>query len=69
MAEPETRRRAPRLSPSDERDLAARLREEKVSDREMDHAIRTTRQRLDVLEGMMNKRKTQPADESIRIDL
>ncbi|KAJ5378692.1 hypothetical protein N7509_011811 [Penicillium cosmopolitanum] len=70
MAEPEASRRAPRLSPSEERDLAARLREEKVSDREMDHAIRTTRQRLDVLEEMMNKRKTQQsADESIRVEL
>lgn len=70
MAEPEASRRAPRLSPSDERDLAARLREEKVSDREMDHAIRTTRQRLDVLEEMMNKRKPQQtADESNRVEL
>ncbi|KAK5789225.1 hypothetical protein VI817_008349 [Penicillium citrinum] len=70
MAEPEASRRTPRVSPADQRDFAARLSEEKVSDREMDHAIRTTRQRLDILEEMMNKRNNrQPTDESIRVEL
>lgn len=50
-------RRSSRASPADERDLIARLREEQVSDREMDHAIRTTRERLDVLEQMMSNRR------------
>ncbi|KAJ5794655.1 hypothetical protein N7457_001254 [Penicillium paradoxum] len=52
-----------RASAADERELAARLREEKVSNREMDHAIRTTRERLEVLEEMMGKRKAQWATE------
>lgn len=70
MPEPQASRKTPRVNTADEHDLAARLREEKVSDREMDHAIRTTRQRLDILEEMMDKRKThQPADESIRVEL
>ncbi|OGE57381.1 hypothetical protein PENARI_c002G05223 [Penicillium arizonense] len=64
--EPHPPRRSSGGNAADERELASRLREEKVSDREMDHAIRTTRQRLDVLEEMMNKRKTQWEDESIR---
>jgi hypothetical protein len=51
--------RSTRVSPADERDLMARLREEQVSDREMDHAIRTTRQRLDILEQMMSNRKAE----------
>ncbi|CAG8920335.1 unnamed protein product [Penicillium salamii] len=51
-------------SASNERELASRLRDEKVSDREMDHAIRTTRQRLDVLEEMMSKRKVQWDDDA-----
>ncbi|KAJ5702480.1 hypothetical protein N7488_010028 [Penicillium malachiteum] len=54
---PQPGQKAPRVSVADERDLVARLREEKVSDREMDHAIRTTRQRLDILEEMMNNRR------------
>lgn len=58
-------RRAFRVNTADEHDLFARLREERVSDREMDHAIRTTRQRLETLEEMMNKRKTQ----SLPVDL
>ncbi|KAJ5926984.1 hypothetical protein N7516_008757 [Penicillium verrucosum] len=57
--EPHPSRRSSGVSTSDERELAARLREEKISDREMDHALRTTRQRLDVLEEMMGKRKAQ----------
>lgn len=65
--EPHPPRRSSGGNAADERELASRLREEKISDREMDHAIRTTRQRLDVLEEMMNKRKTQwEVDESIR---
>ncbi|KAJ5933825.1 hypothetical protein N7454_006154 [Penicillium verhagenii] len=54
---PEPTHKAPRVNVADERDLVDRLREEKVSDREMDHAIRTTRQRLDILEEMMNNRR------------
>ncbi|KAJ5271599.1 hypothetical protein N7524_004868 [Penicillium chrysogenum] len=57
--EPHPSRRSSGASTSDERELAARLREEKISDREMDHALRTTRQRLDVLEEMMGKRRAQ----------
>jgi hypothetical protein len=64
-------RRSPRVSPADERDLIARLREEQVSDREMDHAIRTTRQRLDTLEQMMSNRKAErmPPGEPVRSEL
>jgi hypothetical protein len=63
--------RSSRVSPADERDLIARLREEQVSDREMDHAIRTTRQRLDILEQMMSNRKAErmPAGEPVRSEL
>ncbi|CAI7626463.1 unnamed protein product [Penicillium glandicola] len=57
--EPHPSRRSYGASTSEERELAARLREEKISDREMDHALRTTRQRLDVLEEMMGKRRAQ----------
>jgi hypothetical protein len=37
----------------------------------MDHAIRTTRQRLDVLEQMMSNRKAErmPAGEPVRSEL
>ncbi|KAJ5177048.1 uncharacterized protein N7482_002925 [Penicillium canariense] len=52
-------RRSTRASPADERDLIARLREEQVSDRDMDHAIRTTRQRLDILEEIMSNRRVE----------
>lgn len=58
--EPHASRRSSQVNVANERELAAQLREEKVSDREMDHAIRTTRQRLDILEQMMNNRKAQP---------
>ncbi|KAJ5287260.1 hypothetical protein N7478_002946 [Penicillium angulare] len=54
---PEPNHKTPRVNVGDERELIARLREEKVSDREMDHAIRTTRERLDILEEMMNNRR------------
>ncbi|KAJ5573590.1 uncharacterized protein N7459_008017 [Penicillium hispanicum] len=57
--EPHASRRSSNVKAADERELAARLREERVSDREMGHAIRTTRQRLDILEQMMNNRKAQ----------
>lgn len=48
-----------------------KLSENKLSDREMDHAIRTTRERLDTLEEMLNKRKAQwtVAEESIPHEL
>ncbi|KAJ5343244.1 uncharacterized protein N7506_003068 [Penicillium brevicompactum] len=68
--EPHPSRRSSGSSAANERELASRLREEKVSDREMDHAIRTTRQRLDVLEEMMSKRKVQwDADEPVKSEL
>jgi hypothetical protein len=68
--EPHASRRSSRVSSSDEREFAARLREEKVSHSEMDHAIRTTRQRLDVLEEMMGKRTAQlEVDESAKSEL
>ncbi|KGO78028.1 Uncharacterized protein PITC_025560 [Penicillium italicum] len=68
--EPHPSRRSSGASASDERELAARLREEKISDREMDHALRTTRQRLDVLEEMMGKRKAQwEVEESVKSEL
>lgn len=70
-ADAQASRRSSRVNPADERDLIARLREEQVSDREMDHAIRTTRQRLDILEQMMSNRKAErmPAGEPIRSEL
>lgn len=69
--EPRASRKSSSVNAADERELAARLREEKVSDHEMDHAIRTTRQRLDVLEEMMNNRNSQrlPDDKPIRSEL
>ncbi|KAJ5199227.1 hypothetical protein N7491_000216 [Penicillium cf. griseofulvum] len=68
--EPHPSRRSSGVSMSDERELAERLREEKVSDREMDHALRTTRQRLEVLEEMMDRRKAHwKVDESIKSEL
>lgn len=64
-------RRSSHASPADERDLIARLREEQVSDREMDYAIRTTRERLDILEQMMSNRRADrmPAGEPVRSEL
>ncbi|KAJ5986526.1 hypothetical protein N7451_010891 [Penicillium sp. IBT 35674x] len=62
--------KAPRVNVADELDLIDRLREEKVSDREMDHAIRTTRQRLDILEEMMNNRRAdRDPQEPLRSEL
>lgn len=71
MPETHAGHRSFRVNAADERELVARLREEKVSDREMDHAIRTTRQRLETLEEMMNKRKAQPVpdDPPLRAEL
>ncbi|KAK4868120.1 hypothetical protein LT330_007318 [Penicillium expansum] len=68
--EPHPSRRSSGASTSGERELAARLREEKISDREMDHALRTTRQRLEVLEEMMGKRKAQwEVEEPVKSEL
>ncbi|KAJ5165011.1 uncharacterized protein N7500_006841 [Penicillium coprophilum] len=68
--EPHTSRRSYGFSASDERELAERLQEEKVSDREMNHALRTTRQRLEVLEEMMGKRQAQwKVDDSVKSEL
>ncbi|KAJ5134685.1 hypothetical protein N7476_002110 [Penicillium atrosanguineum] len=63
MPEAHPTRKASQVNVADELNLIDRLREEKASDRDMDHAIRTTRQRLDILEEIMNKRKVQPAPE------
>ncbi|KAL1962589.1 hypothetical protein VTN77DRAFT_9382 [Rasamsonia byssochlamydoides] len=41
------------------KDLAGRLDEVRMTEREMDHAIRVTRERLDILEEIVNKRKDQ----------
>ncbi|KAJ6107345.1 hypothetical protein N7523_008668 [Penicillium sp. IBT 18751x] len=69
--EAHTTRKTSRINVADELDLVDRLREEKASDREMDHAIRTTRQRLDILEEMMNKRRVHstPDGEPVRAEL
>ncbi|KAL4788110.1 hypothetical protein BJX76DRAFT_353665 [Aspergillus varians] len=42
-----------------ERELKDSLSEETLSDREMDHAIRTTRERLDTLERILSKRRSE----------
>ncbi|KAL5342873.1 hypothetical protein BJX70DRAFT_238796 [Aspergillus crustosus] len=65
----------PRISrngrrPQNERDLKHSLEEETLSNREMDHAIRSTRERLDTLERILSKRKSQStAEESTREEL
>lgn len=41
------------------KDMAARLREEKMSEREVEDAIRVTQERLDVLKGVVEKKKQQ----------
>ncbi|KAL3465874.1 hypothetical protein BJX64DRAFT_45395 [Aspergillus heterothallicus] len=46
--------------PQAERELKDALAEDTLSDREMDHAIRTTRERLDTLERILSKRRSQP---------
>ncbi|RDW78708.1 GRAM and VASt domain-containing protein [Aspergillus mulundensis] len=45
-----------------ERELKDSLSEETLSDREMDHAIRSTRERLDTLERILSKRRSQPTE-------
>ncbi|PYH41976.1 uncharacterized protein BP01DRAFT_142402 [Aspergillus saccharolyticus JOP 1030-1] len=55
-----------------ERALASKLSEEKMSDLEMDHAIRSTRERLDALEKILSTRRSdaKPVDgESIHREL
>ncbi|KAL4870590.1 hypothetical protein BDV12DRAFT_165862 [Aspergillus spectabilis] len=76
MAIPKVSRQSePRISrsnrrPQNERDLRDSLEEETLSDREMDHAIRSTRERLDTLERILTKRRSQsPAEESTREEL
>ncbi|KAI9044315.1 GRAM domain containing [Aspergillus affinis] len=59
--ESQTRQRS-RKVPGD-RQVIDMLGEEKMSDREMGHAIRTTRERLDSLEKILNQRKLQSATE------
>ncbi|RHZ64988.1 hypothetical protein CDV55_104677 [Aspergillus turcosus] len=51
--------------------LQDKLRNERMSDREMNHAIRTTRERLDVLEDMLSRRNSQKTtdDEALRREL
>lgn len=41
------------------RDLDLKLKDERMSEREMDQALKTTRERLEVLEQIMSKRKSQ----------
>lgn len=54
-----------------QRSLNEKLSDEKLSDREMDHAIRTTRERLDTLEEILNRRKGQwtVAEDSLHHEL
>ncbi|KAL4991104.1 hypothetical protein BDW68DRAFT_152656 [Aspergillus falconensis] len=54
-----------------EREFKASLSEETLSDREMDHAIRSTRERLDTLERILHKRRSQSTEsaESSREEL
>ncbi|KAL4925405.1 GRAM and VASt domain-containing protein [Aspergillus undulatus] len=59
----------PRMPPSkrrsqSERELKDSLSEENLSDREMDHAIRSTRERLDTLERILSKRKSQTLEKT-----
>lgn len=49
-----------------ERELSAKMGDDKMSDREMDAAIRTTRERLDALEEILNKRKAHPIVEEVQ---
>lgn len=58
--QPESRTRRPQTGKlQSARELAERLREDKMSEREMDHAIRTTRDRLNTLEEMLKEQKAQ----------
>lgn len=45
------------------RELAARLRDQKMSNREVAHAIRTTRERLDILEDVLGRHKFGPSSD------
>ncbi|GAQ09218.1 uncharacterized membrane protein C20F10.07 [Aspergillus lentulus] len=51
--------------------LQDKLRNERMSDREMNHAIRTTRERLDVLEEILSRRNSQKTtdDEALHREL
>lgn len=51
--------------------LQDKLRNERMSDREMNHAIRSTRERLDVLEEMLSRRNSQKTtdDEALHREL
>lgn len=49
-----------------ERELSAKMSDEKMTDREMDAAIRTTRERLDALEEILNKRKSHSIVEEVQ---
>ncbi|KAL2820539.1 hypothetical protein BDW59DRAFT_113736 [Aspergillus cavernicola] len=50
--------------PQSERELRDPLSEETLSDREMDHAIRSTREKLDTLERVLSKRRSQSVMET-----
>ncbi|BCR84874.1 GRAM and VASt domain-containing protein [Aspergillus chevalieri] len=49
-----------------ERELSAKMSDDKMTDREMDAAIRTTRERLDALEDILNKRKAHSIVEEVQ---
>ncbi|KAL4819398.1 hypothetical protein BDW67DRAFT_129948 [Aspergillus spinulosporus] len=63
--------RTPNRRSQGERELKASLSEETLSDREMDHAIRSTRERLDTLERILHQRRSQSTEstESSREEL
>lgn len=59
----ESRLRAkPTRKQQNARELAGILRENRMSDREMNHAIRTTRERLDTLEEMLYRQKVESTE-------
>ena len=64
-------RQAPNRKLQSQRALAEKLSDGKMSDREVDHAIRTTRERLDTLEEILNNRRAQwtVAGDSIQHEL
>lgn len=61
-------RRGSRRTPG-EREVQERLGEDKMSDREMDHAIRTTRERLDTLERILTQRRSPSEAEASHLEL
>ncbi|PKY07271.1 hypothetical protein P168DRAFT_302232 [Aspergillus campestris IBT 28561] len=61
-------RRGSRRTPG-EREVHERLGEDKMSDREMDHAIRTTRERLDTLERILTQRRSPSEAEASHLEL